>query len=143
MNDLCSTALSDQEFQGIIICLILSMDNWMPILLSLYSLPTLSDIISHIQTHATILCAVGKGPTQSHALAARSHTHTCGCGNSGCKACDKTKHTTENCYWLGRGKGGTVSPQFWAISVVPLRPMLVVGVWLIMSGTLFLPHVLL
>ncbi len=112
VNDLSTTAMSDQVFHGIIIRSILPTDNWMPILPSLYSLPTLMDIISHLQTHAATLRATGKGPTQSQALTAGSHTPTHGCGNPGCKAHDKTKHTMDNCYWPGGGKEGQFPPNF-------------------------------
>ncbi|SJL11311.1 uncharacterized protein ARMOST_14714 [Armillaria ostoyae] len=104
--------MSDQAFHGIIIRSILPTDNWMPILPSLYSLPTSTDIISHLQTHAATLRAAGKGPTQSQALTAGSHTPTRGCGNPGCKACNKTKHTTDNCYWPGGGKEGQFPLNF-------------------------------
>ncbi|KAK0227009.1 hypothetical protein EDD85DRAFT_958249 [Armillaria nabsnona] len=104
--------MSDQAFRGIIIRSILPTDNWMPILPSLYSLPTSTDIISHLQTHAATLRAAGKGPMQSQALAAGSHTPSRGCGNPGCKARDKTKHTTDNCYWPGGGKEGQFPLNF-------------------------------
>ncbi|KAK0430180.1 uncharacterized protein EV420DRAFT_1229635, partial [Desarmillaria tabescens] len=69
-----------------------------------------TDIISHLQTHAATLRVVGKGPTQSQALAARSST--IGCSNPGCKARDKSKHTAQNCYWPGGGKEGQFPPNF-------------------------------
>ncbi|KAK0221147.1 hypothetical protein EDD85DRAFT_960314 [Armillaria nabsnona] len=111
VNDLHTTALSDQEFKGIIIRSIISTDHWMPILPSLYQMPTSSDVISHLQTHAGTLRAMGKGPSQSQALAAGAPP-TCGCRNPDCKACNKTQHTTENCYWPGGGKEGQFPPNF-------------------------------
>ncbi|PBK93560.1 hypothetical protein ARMGADRAFT_1101663 [Armillaria gallica] len=108
VNDLCTTALSDQEFKGIIIHSIIPTDHWMPILLSLYQMPTSSNIISHLQTHAATLCAMRKGPSQSQALVARAPpTHRC-C-NPNCKACDKTQHMMENCYWPGGEKEATTN----------------------------------
>ncbi|KAK0209436.1 hypothetical protein IW262DRAFT_1469034 [Armillaria fumosa] len=113
MNDLCSAALSDQEFKGIIIQSIVPTDNWMPILLSLYQMPTSSDIISHLQTHVATLHAADKGPSQSQALtAAGAPTPAHGCRNPNCKAHNKTQHTTENCYWPGGGKEGQFPPNF-------------------------------
>ncbi len=88
VNDLCMMALTDQEFKGIIIHSIIPMDNWMPILPSLYQMAMSSNIISHLQTHAVTLCAMGKGPSSSQALAAGAPTH--GCRNPDCKARDKT-----------------------------------------------------
>ncbi len=49
MNDLHTTPLSDQDFCRIIIRSIIPTDNWMPILPSLYMMPTSSNIISHLQ----------------------------------------------------------------------------------------------
>ncbi|PBK72085.1 hypothetical protein ARMSODRAFT_1016071 [Armillaria solidipes] len=86
VNDLHKTPLTDQEFHGIIIRSILPTDNWMPILPSLYQMPTSSDIISHLQTHAATLRAVGKGPSASQALAAGSSAPTRRCSNPDCKA---------------------------------------------------------
>ncbi len=111
INDLRTTALSDQEFKGIIIRSIIPTDHWMPILPSLYQMPTSSDVISHLQTHAATLHAAGKGPSQSQALAAGAPP-TRGCRNPDCKARDKTRHTTENCYWPGGGKEGQFPPNF-------------------------------
>ncbi|KAK0242140.1 hypothetical protein EDD85DRAFT_785306 [Armillaria nabsnona] len=110
VNDLHTTALTDQEFKGIIICSIIPMDNWMPILPSLYQMATSSDIIFHLQTHAATLRAAGKGPSLSQALGAP--TTFCRCHNPDCKACDKTQHMTENCYWPGGGKKGQFPPNF-------------------------------
>ncbi len=90
VNDLRATALTDQEFKGIIIRSIVPTDNWMPILPSLYQMATSSDIISHLQTHAATLCAVGKGPSLSQALVAGAPTTPCGCHNPDCKARNKT-----------------------------------------------------
>ncbi|KAK0224883.1 hypothetical protein EDD85DRAFT_778058, partial [Armillaria nabsnona] len=74
-------------------------------------MPTSSDIISHLQTHAATLRAVGKGPSPSQALAAGSAPHR-GCSNPGCKARDRTGRTVENCYWPGGGKEGQFPPNF-------------------------------
>lgn len=57
--------------------------------------------------HAATLRATGKGPSKSQALAAGVP-----CSNPGCKACDKTKHTSDNCYWPGGGKEGQFPPNF-------------------------------
>lgn len=110
VNDLRTMALTDQEFKGIIIRSIIPTDNWMPILPSLYQMATSSDIISHLQTHAATLRAAGKGPLSSQALAAGAPTR--GCRNPDCKAHNKTRHTTENCYWPGGGKEGQFPPNF-------------------------------
>ncbi|PBK84270.1 hypothetical protein ARMGADRAFT_1037206 [Armillaria gallica] len=113
VNDLCNTPLSDQEFHSIIICSILPTDNWMPLLPSLYQMPMLSNIVSQLQTHATTLRAAGKGPTQSQALATGyPATHRPRCANPGCKACNKSKHTTNNCYWPGGEKEGQFPSNF-------------------------------
>lgn len=76
-------------------------------------MPTSSDVISHLQTHAATLRAAGKGPSQSQALAAAgAPAPVHGCCNPDCKARDKTRHTTENCYWPGGGKEGQFPPNF-------------------------------
>ncbi|KAK0211836.1 hypothetical protein IW262DRAFT_1467225 [Armillaria fumosa] len=88
------------------------MDHWMPIHLSLYQMPTSSNIISHLQTHAATLHAMGKKPSQSQALAAATPMAACGCHNPDCKACDKTHHAIENCYWPSGGKEGQFPSNF-------------------------------
>lgn len=79
----------------------------MLILPSLYQMPTSTNIISHLQMHAATLCAMGKGPSKSQALAAGVP-----CSNLGCKARNKTKRTSDNCYWPGGGKEGQFPPNF-------------------------------
>ncbi|KAK0214020.1 hypothetical protein IW262DRAFT_1466584 [Armillaria fumosa] len=46
VNDLRTMALTDKEFKGIIIRSIVPTDHWLPILPSLYQMPTASDVIS-------------------------------------------------------------------------------------------------
>ncbi len=106
VNDLHTVALTNQEFCGIIINSILTTDPWKSILPSLYQMPTSSDIFSHLQTHAATLHTVGKGPAQSQALVAGLPSHSSAyvpCSILSCKAQDKTKHMSENCYWPGGG----------------------------------------
>ena len=116
VDNLSTLAMSDEAWRGIIIRSIPPTPKWLPVIPSLYSMTTATDIVSTLLAHGMIL---GRGTTMnssSTALAAQcTHTNTTnlgGCKNPDCKAKDRSTHKTEDCYWPGGGKEGQFPANF-------------------------------
>jgi transposase InsO family protein len=115
LDNLCTSAMTDETWRGIIIRSIPPSAKWLPVIPSLYSLSTAAEIISTLNHHGMILGRdnVGRPATSSNssntALAARA---TEGCTNVNCKAKKRSTHSTANCYWPGGGKEGQFPPNF-------------------------------
>ena len=103
INNLSTQVMLDETLRGI-------TSKWLPVIPSLYSMTTSTDIISILIAHGMIL---GKGTTSTRSsntvLAART---TDGCTNPNCQAKKQSTHTISNCYWPGGGKEGQFPPNF-------------------------------
>ena len=114
VDNLCTEAMTDETWRGIIIRSIPPTTNWLPVIPSLYTMTTSADIVSTLVAHGMIL---GRGASKvstgasssSTALATRT---TNGCTNPNCKAKKPSSHTIEDCYWPGGGKEGQFPPNF-------------------------------
>ena len=112
VDNLSTSTLSDEAWRGVLIRSIPPTPKWLPLLPSLYSLPTSANIISTLLAHAMIdRGSSTKGSSSASGTALAAHTQK-GCTNPGCKARKKTSHTTDNCYWPGGGKEGQFPPNF-------------------------------
>ena len=112
VDNLNTSAMSDETWRGIIIRSIPPTSKWLPVIPSLYALSSSADIISTLFAHGMIVGgnkAATSGNSSNTALAART---TEGCGNPNCKAKKRSTHTTANCYWPGGGKEGQFPPNF-------------------------------
>ena len=112
VDNLSTSVMTDETWQGIIICSIPPTQKWLPVIPSLYTLSSSVDIISTLLAHGMILgrYTMNKGGNPSNTvLAARTSE---GCTNPNCKAKKRSTHNTENCYWLGGGKEGQFLPGF-------------------------------
>ena len=113
VDNLSTSTMSDETWRGIIIRSIPPTTKWLPVIPSLYSMTTSADIVSTLVAHGMILGRETKtfttAPPSTTALA--THTND-GCKNINCKAKDRSKHTTENCYWPGGGKEGQFPENF-------------------------------
>jgi hypothetical protein len=115
LDNLCTQAMSDETWRGIIIRSIPPTAKWLPVIPSLYAMPTSADITSTLFAHGMILARQTGDKTTAEAnptnmaLAART---TEGCANPKCKANNRSTHTTDNCYWPGGGKEGQFPPNF-------------------------------
>jgi hypothetical protein len=113
LDNLSTSAMTDETWRGIIIRSIPPTSKWLPVIPSLYSMATSADIISTLHAHGMIL---GRGTAakvsssgSGTALAART---TEACTNPNCKARKRSTHTSANCYWPGGGKEGQFPPNF-------------------------------
>ena len=112
VDNLSTSTLSDEAWRGVLIWSIPPTPKWLPLLPSLYSLPTSANIISTLLAHAMIdRGSSTKGSSSASGTALAAHTQK-GCTNPGCKARKKTSHTTDNFYWPGGGKEGPFPPNF-------------------------------
>ena len=115
VDNLSTKLMSDEAWRGIIIRSIPPTAKWLPVIPSLYSMTTSTDIISTLLAHGMILnrglSKATTSNTSSTALAARTPNAN-GCTNPNCKARKRTTHTIENCYWPGGGKEGQFPPNF-------------------------------
>ena len=114
LDNLSSQAMSDETWRGILIRSIPPSTKWLPVIPSLYHLPTSAEIISTLLAHGMIL---ERGTTKSATSAGSSNTvltaQTSGsCTNPNCKARKRSTHTIENCYWPGGGKEGQFPANF-------------------------------
>ena len=111
VDNLSTSAMSDEAWRGIIIRSIPPTPKWLPVIPSLYSMTTAADIISTLLAHGMIL---GRGTNMnSSSTALAVHTNNSeGCKNPDCKAKDRSKHKTEDCYWPGGGKEGQFPANF-------------------------------
>ena len=111
VDNLSTSAMSDEAWRGIIIRSIPLMPKWLPVIPSLYSMTTAADIVSTLLAHAMIL---GRGTTtNSSSTALAVHTNNLeGCKNPDCKAKDQSTHKTKDCYWPGGGKEGQFPANF-------------------------------
>ncbi|KAK0431593.1 hypothetical protein EV421DRAFT_1720396, partial [Armillaria borealis] len=105
--------MTDQEFQGIIIRSIPHVPNWIPLIPTLYQCKLSIEVILLLQTHHLTLYK-GKKPDTSLALNASVRPSPTGkwCRNPECKACKKSTHNIEDCYWPGEGKEGQFPENF-------------------------------
>ena len=113
IDNLSTSAMSDETWRGIIIRSIPPTARWLPIIPSLYTLASSADIVSHLLAHGMILDRGNDTRPTSHSsntvLAARTVD---ACTNPNCKAKKRATHTTANCYWPGGGKEGQFPPNF-------------------------------
>jgi hypothetical protein len=111
VDNLSSSAMTDETWRGIIIRSIPPTPKWLPVIPSLYAMTSAADIVSTLFAHGMIIGRVTTTSTNSSntALAART---TEGCTNPNCKAKKRSTHTTNNCYWPGGGKEGQFPPNF-------------------------------
>ena len=105
-----TTLMMDETWKGIIIRSFPPTPQWLPVIPSLYSLPTSLDVFAMLDAHWMILESHKPAGSSSTALAAQSNHN--GCKNPNCKAKKKSSHTTDNCYWPGGGKEGQFPPGF-------------------------------
>ena len=105
-----TTPMMDETWKGIIIRSFPPTPQWLPVIPSLYSLPTSLDVFAMLDAHWMILESHKPAGSSSTALAAQSNHN--GCKNPNCKAKKKSSHTTDNCYWPGGGKEGQFPPGF-------------------------------
>jgi hypothetical protein len=113
IDNLSTSAMMDETWRGIIIRSIPPTAKWLPIIPSLYTMTSSSDIISTLLAHGMILTRGTQTKLTSGSsgtvLAARATNR---CTNSNCKAKKCSIHTTTNCYWPGGGKEGQFPPNF-------------------------------
>jgi gag-polypeptide of LTR copia-type len=114
IDNLSTSAMTDETWRGTIIRSIPPTAKWLPVIPSLYTMPSSADIISTLLAHGMILgrdkpAISTTGNSSNTALAARA---TEGCTNPNCKAKKRSTHTTANCYWPGGGKEGQFPPNF-------------------------------
>src|SRR6266545_50752 len=113
VDNLSTTAMSDETWHGIIIRSIPPTPRWLPVVPSLYTLTSPADIISILLAHGMILDrSHGNQPTSNSSDTALAVHGTEGCTNPNCKAKMCSTHTTANCYWPGGGKEGQFPPNF-------------------------------
>ena len=113
VDNLSTTAMSDETWRGIIIRSIPPTPRWLPVIPSLYTLTSPADIISILLAHGMILDrSHGNQPTSNSSDTALAVHGTEGCTNPNCKAKMRSTHTTANCYWPGGGKEGQFPPNF-------------------------------
>lgn len=102
--------MSDEAWRGTIIRSIPPTPKWLPVIPSLYAMPTSADIVSTLFAHRMIVRGDSTKTNSSNtALAAQTST---GCTNPKCKARKRSTHTIEDCYWEGGGKDGQFPPNF-------------------------------
>jgi len=99
IDNLSTSAMSDETWRGVIIRSIPLTPKWLPVIPMLYSLTSSADIISTLLAHGMIL-GRETTTTNSTSTALAAHTNE-GCKNPNCKAKNPSTHTTENCYWPG------------------------------------------
>ena len=115
LDNLCTEAMSDEMWRGVIIRSIPPTSKWLPVIPALYQLATSVDIISTLLVHGMVLergtpkvTTSGTGSSNTVLTAWVSE----GCTNPQCKARKCSTHTTGNCYWPGGGKEGQFLPKF-------------------------------
>jgi hypothetical protein len=108
VDNLCTEAMTDETWRGIIIRSIPPTSKWLPVIPSLYSMTTSADIISTLLAHGMILgrgtAKVATTATASNTVLAARTTPAEWCQNPNCKARKRSTHATINCYWPGGGK---------------------------------------
>ncbi len=114
VDNLSTTAMSDETWKGIVIRSIPPTTKWLPVIPSLYAMTTTADIFSTLIAHGMILDrgACNKPTSGSSTNTALAVTTTDGCTNPNSKARKRSTHTTANCYWPGGGKEGQFPPNF-------------------------------
>src|SRR5271156_4225516 len=99
VDNLGTSVMSDETWRGVIIRSIPPTAKWLPVIPSLYALPSSADIISTLFAHGMII-GTTKATTSTNSsntvLAARA---TEVCTNPNCKAKKRSTHTSANCYW--------------------------------------------
>ena len=117
VDNLSTTAMTDETWRGVIIRSIPPTTKWLPVIPSLYAMASSVDIISTLLAHGMILgrettsrtITSTNSSSNTTALAARTSE---GCANPNCKAKKRSTYTTSNCYWPGVGKEGQFPPNF-------------------------------
>ena len=113
VDNLSTSAMSNETWKGIIICSIPPTTKWLPVVPSLYNITSPADIFSILIAHGMILDRGKKDkPTSGSSNTALAVNVTDGCTNPNCKAKKRATHTTANCYWPGGGKEGQFPPNF-------------------------------
>jgi hypothetical protein len=112
VDSLATTPMDDEAWRGIIIRSIPPTMKWLPVIPSLYAMPSSADIISTLSAHGMILGQGSGQKTTSSSSTALSTRATEGCTNPNCKAKKRATHTTADCYWPGGGKEGQFPPNF-------------------------------
>ena len=108
LDVLMTPPMTDETWKGIIIRSF--PPQWLPVIPSLYSLPSSLDVFAMLDAHWMILKSHKPAGSSNTALAARSNHD--GCKNPNCKVKKRSTHTTDNCYWPGGGKEGQFPPGF-------------------------------
>ena len=115
VDNLSTSAMSDETWRGIIIRSIPPTPKWLPVIPSLYAMSSSADIISTLFAHGMIVGrdvnARGSTMANSSNMALAAQT-TGACINPNCKAKKQSTHTIANCYWPGGGKEGQFPPNF-------------------------------
>ena len=116
VDNLSSSTMTDETWRGIIIRSIPPTTKWLPVIPSLYTMETSTNIISTLSAHGMILARETNTTTMTGtniALAAQTiNSESEGCTNPTCKAKIHSTHTTANCYWPGGGKEGQFPLDF-------------------------------
>ena len=113
VDNLSTSAISDETWRGIIIRSIPTTARWLPIIPSLYTLVLSADIVSHLLAHGMILDRGNENkPTSGSSNTALVAKITDACTNPNCKVKKRSTHSTANCYWPGGGKEGQFPPNF-------------------------------
>ena len=112
LDNLNTSAMTDETWRGIIIRSIPPTAKWLPVVPPLYAMSTSADIISTLLAHRMIL-----GRNSNHTTAGSSNTALAArvsnpCANPQCKVKKRSSHTTDDCYWPGGGKEGQFPPNF-------------------------------
>jgi transposase InsO family protein len=109
LDNLMKNPMDDEAWRGIIIRSIPPTPQWLPLIPSLYALPSAVEVFAMMSSHGMILDLHKPAGNSSMALAVRTNG---GCKNPNCKAKKRATHTTEDCYWPGGGKEGQFPPGF-------------------------------
>src|SRR6266545_7042362 len=87
--------------------------KWLPVIPSLYSMTSTTDIFSILIAHGMILNRGTRNkPTSGSSSTALIVKTVNACTNPNCKAKKQTTHSTPDCYWPGGGKEGQFPPNF-------------------------------
>ena len=112
LDNLCTEAMSDETWRGVIIRSIPPTSKWLPVIPALYQLPTSADIVSTLLAHGMVLERGTPKATTGSSNTVLTARVSEGCTNPQCKARKRSTHTTGDCYWPGGGKEGQFPPNF-------------------------------
>jgi len=113
VDNLSTSAMTDESWKGIIIRSIPPSMKWLPVIPSLYTMTSTADIFSTLVAHGMILERGNQSkPTSGSSNTALAARTVNACTNPNCKAKKRTTHCTNDCYWPGGGKEGQFPPNF-------------------------------